>query len=143
MQLAFPTCPSKSCLPLFWVNICKTLCDYKWQADKVGITCSPDFTLERFKIQIHAVLELVLQRIDLSPASLEQLDWDVKKWKMPTDNSALKSILPQVSGLSIHKSSALPYKRLTQAQLSKMGETALDRSLPSVWRSKERSLVRP
>ena len=109
------------------VNVCKTLCDYKWQADKIGITCSPDFTLKRFKIQIHAVLELVLQRMDLSPATLEQLDWDVKKWKIPIDDSTPKNILPQVAGLSIHKSSALPYKRQTQAQLFRMGETALDR----------------
>ncbi len=108
------------------VDVCRMLCNYKWQADKNGIYCAPDFTIERLKIQIHAALELVVQRMDLSPATINQLDWDVETWKIPFDDSPSKRILPQVAGLSIRRNSAVIYKRQNQTQLFKMGETGLD-----------------
>ncbi len=111
------------------IDVCKMLCNYKSQADARQTLCSPDFTIERLVIQIRAALELVIEAMDLSPAMLELLDWDVGRWKFPMVDATAKSILPQITELNIQKISALTYKRQTQAQLFKTGETALDRKL--------------
>lgn len=108
------------------VDICKTLCDYKWRADKKKFPCSPDFTLGRLKIQICAVLELIHSE-DPSLVGPDQCDWDARKWKFPMAGGTAKSTLPACfSGMNIHKISAPQYKRKSQGQLFKMGETALD-----------------
>lgn len=109
------------------VNVCKMLCDYKWQADKKKHRCSPNFSLTRLKIQIHAVLALIIHNNDVSLKKSEQPEWDARRWKVPTDKSSCKSILPaHLAGMNIQKISAPAYKRKSQPDLFKMGETVLD-----------------
>lgn len=121
-----PRMPVQQLFVTILVNIGRMLCNYKWQADKKKTLCSPDFTIERLKIQLHAALALVIKRMDLSPATKKQLDWDARKWKLPMPKSTSESILPHVAGIDIQRSSSLPYKRMTQTELFKMGETVLD-----------------
>ena len=112
------------------VNICKTICNYKWRADKNKFACYPNFTVERLRVQIDAVLRLVVEKINLPPATSksDQLDLDAREWKLPLADSTFQSLLPQVKGIKISKSSAPPYKRKHQSELFKLGETALDRN---------------
>ena len=109
------------------VNICKMLCNYKWQADKRKTPSAPNFTVERLKVQIHAVLQWVAEKLALSPGTSDQLDWDARKWKLPMTDSNSQSLLPQVTGLKISKSLEPPYIRKQQSELFKLGETALDK----------------
>ena len=108
------------------VNMCKALCDYKWKADKQGIFCSPDFTIERLKTQIHNALSLVYQTLGL-PFPTPELN--VMTWELPMTDPTFYRILPQIAQMSIHRSSAPePYQRKSQADLCKMGETVRDRN---------------
>ena len=108
-------------------STCKMLCDYKWKADRNNVPTSTNFTVKRLQIQIHAVLSLVADKLDLLPATLEQLDWDATKWRSPMSKSPSISILPHVPGMNIHNSSALPYQRKSHSELFVLGETHLDK----------------
>lgn len=108
------------------VDICKLLCDYKWQLDRKNVDCSPDFTLGRLKIQIRAALALVIDKLDIPPVTLEKLAWDPTKWTFPMPENFSRNILPHVDGMKIQRSSAPSYRRKTQKELFKMGETTLD-----------------
>lgn len=122
-----PDKPVRTLFFIILVDICKMLCDYKWRADKMKIDCPPDFTIQRLKTQIHAALALVVRKIPVPPATLEQLNWDPRRWKLPMDPRTSSSILPHIEGMNIHKSSAPSYQRATQTELFEMGETTLDR----------------
>ena len=121
-----PDMPLQKLFVTILLNMCTMLCDYKWHADKTKIPSAPDFTIGRLKIQLHAVLSLVMQRVDPSLKADKELNWNVKNWKFPMPESC-KQILPQVSGLDIEKSSAPSYQRKTQRELFEMGETIRDR----------------
>ena len=99
------------------------LCNYKWQADQKKIAHSPDFTIGRLKTQIHAVLAWV-QNWDLSLMVFQDFDWEPKNWKFPMADST--SILPHITGLNIHKSSAISFQQKSPSELCTLGETALD-----------------
>ncbi len=122
-----PNMPARHLFSIILVDTCKMLCDYKWLVDKKKHLCSPNFTLGRLKTQIHAVLALIMHNKDLSVVKPEQHDWDARRWKVPTDRSACRGILPaHITGFDIRKVSAPPYIRKSQAELFKIGETALD-----------------
>lgn len=109
------------------VDTCKLLCDYKWQADAIGLHCSPDFTLDRLKSQIHATLALMVAQLDILPTTLEKLAWDPAEWELPMPENFSRNILLRFNGISVEKSSAPFYQQKTQTELFKLGETTLDR----------------
>lgn len=132
LSLAYTTgitdMPVQKLFATIFINTCKMLCDYKWKADNKRLDTPPNFTIERVKIQIYAVLSFVVDKVDLPLATFEELDWDSRKWKLPTSRSHSISILPpHVTGMNILSSSALPYKPKHQSELFRLGETALDK----------------
>lgn len=68
-----PRMPVQQLFVTILVNIGRMLCNYKWQADKKKTLCSPDFTIERLKIQLHAALALVIKRMDYLPRQKSSL----------------------------------------------------------------------
>ncbi len=121
-----PDMPVQKLFATILLNMCTMICDYKWHADKTKIPSAPDFTIGRLKIQIHAVLSLVMERMDSSLQSDKDLSWNPKSWKFPMPHSC-KRILPHVSGLNIQRSPALSYERKSQRELFETGETIRDR----------------
>ena len=106
------------------VNICKMLCNYKWQADRKKVDSFPDFTIGRLKTQIHTVLTWAVQILDPSLIVFSHLDWEPKNWKFPLTDST--TILPHMTGLNIRKSSAISFQRKSLSELFTQGETSLD-----------------
>ena len=121
-----PDIPAQKLFATVLVNICTMLCNYKWQADNQRMDSAPDFTIGRLKIQIHAALLLVIQKLDPSAGAFGNLDCDARNWKLPMEHSTFEQILPHITGLNIQKSSAPPYERKSLRELFKMGETLLD-----------------
>ena len=121
-----PDMPVQKMFATILVNICAMLCNYKWHADNKGMDSAPDFTIRRLKLQIHAALLLVSQKLDSSAMAFAHLDCDARNWKLPMENSTFERILPHVARLNIQKSPAPSYERKSLRELFKMGETSLD-----------------
>ena len=115
--------PIQKMFSVVLVNICKMLCNYKWQADRKKITSAPDFTIGRLKVQIHAALAWVIQKLDPSLSVFDH-SCQPKSWRFPMADST--NILPSIPALNIHKSSAMLYQRKSLSELFTLGETELD-----------------
>ncbi len=118
-----PDMPIQKLFSVVLVNICRMLCNYKWQADRKKIVSSPDFTIGRLKVQIHAALAWAIQQLDPSLSVFDH-NWQPKSWRFPMADST--NILPSNPPLNIHKSSATLYKHKSLSELFTLGETELD-----------------
>ena len=127
-----PNRPIHTLFSIGLIDTCKMLIDYKYHFDRTSWLAAPGFTLERLQVQIQAVLTLVKEKLDPSSTTLQQLDWDINKWELPSESSTGKRMLPCIPVAKVSKLSNPPaFIRLSGPVLCTLGETDLDRKYAS------------